>query len=56
MKKLRTKKELMDYVGANDEDHLQKIMFTNTDCGIVAGFSEERIRTEEKIYTIKMKQ
>ncbi len=55
MSKLKTKKDLLDYVGAKNEDHLQKIMFTNTDCGIVAGFSEERVRTEEKIYTVKMK-
>ncbi len=55
MKKLKSKKDLMDYVGARDEDDLQKIMFTNTDCGIVAGFSEERIRTEERMYVVKMK-
>jgi hypothetical protein len=55
MSKIKNKKELMAYVGAKDEDHLQKIMFTNTDCGIVAGFSEERIRTEERLYVVKMK-
>ena len=52
---IKNKQELLDMVGARDGGHLQKILFRETDCGIVAGFSQEKIKEENITYVLKLK-
>jgi len=51
---IKNKQELLDMVGVRDEGHLQKTLFKGTDCGIVAGFSQEKIKEEERVYILKL--
>lgn len=51
---IKNKEELIKMVGVHTEDQLQKTLFKSTDCGIVAGFSQEKIKEEDRVYVLKL--